>query len=386
MSSTTSPQIDPRIEKALRRSIELGEVGIAVAAYYRGKLIIDAAAGIADPETGRPADKQTLWSVFSVTKGVTAIACHIQAERGLVKLDAPISQYWPEFASHGKEKITVEQALSHRAGIPQMPDGVTPETMADWDWMVEKIADFTPVFPPGEANAYHILVWGWIVGEVVRRTDPKHRSFKAFVQEEICDPLDIKDFFLGVPDSELPRVATLLGGNSFPVKDVHNICPTAVHPGSNVHNTKVVRQAVSPGAGAITTASAAARIFAMVANGGELDGVRLLSKERVASFSKLREGAYEPDRVLEIPVWFGANGFWLGGEPNASDTHVGDHRDIVYSPGAGGQMAWADFRDRLAVVIFHNNMDTPMVMDPERTFDPIVKAVREVIKDIDSQS
>ncbi|KAK5944705.1 hypothetical protein PMZ80_001905 [Knufia obscura] len=386
MSTTKSSTSDPRIEKALARAIELGEVGIAVAAYYHGKLIVDAVAGIADADTGRRADERTLWAVFSVTKGVTAIAAHIQAERGLLKLDAPISQYWPEFASHGKESTTIEQALSHRAGIPQMPEGVTPELMADWDWIVKKIADFEPVFPPGSANAYHILVWGWIIGEVVRRTDPKHRPFQTFVQEEICDPLGITDFFLGVPDAELPRVAKLIGGNEFAMKESYNSCPKSVFPGSDVHNTKVVQQCVDPGAGGITTASAVAKIFAMVANGGELDGKRLLSKERVASFAKFRDGHDQPDKILTIPVWFGANGFWLGGEPTASDPLVGNHRDIVYSPGAGGSIAWADFRDGLAVAICHNNMDSVMVMTPERTFDPIVKAVREIVQEIDSQS
>jgi CubicO group peptidase (beta-lactamase class C family) len=122
-----------------------------------------------------------------------------------------------------------------------------------------------------------------------------------------------------------------------------------------------------------------ARIFALLAEGGALDGVRLLSPERVATFTRPRQGAHDPDRILTIPVWFGANGFWLGGEPAASDPLVGDHRDVVYSPGAGGSIAWADLRDRLAVAICHNNMDTPAVVSPERTFEPVVRAIREIV-------
>ncbi|PRX99752.1 serine hydrolase domain-containing protein [Allonocardiopsis opalescens] len=375
---TADVRTDPRVRAALDRAVELGETGIAVAAYHRGEPIADAVAGIADVASGRPVDERTLFPVFSVTKGVTAIAVHLQAERGLVDLRAPIARYWPEFAAHGKAAITVEQALSHRSGIPQMPDGVTPERLADWEWMTERIAGFTPIFEPGTASAYHVLVWGWVIGEVVRRTDPARRPFATFVAEEICAPLGVTDFHLGVPDADLPRVATLYGGNDFAIADEHNVSPRAVFPGSDVHNQHTMLQAVDPGAGAVATAGAVARIFALLAEGGELDGVRLLSRERVATFTRPRHGAHDPDEVLTIPVWFGANGFWLGGEPGASDPLVGGHRDIVYSPGAGGSLAWADLRGRLAVAICHNDMDTPAVTEPERTFDPIVRAIREI--------
>lgn len=375
---------DPRVRAALARSLELGEIGIGIAAYYKGRLIVNAAAGTADVAGERPAQPSTLWPVFSVTKGVTALAVHLQAERGFVELDAPVSRYWPEFAANGKADVTIEQCLSHRAGIPQMPAGVTPASMADWEWMVSRIAQFTPIFPPGTANAYHVLVWGWILGEVVRRTDPQKRGFGDFVRDEICRPLGITDLYLGVPDSELPRVATLKGGASFGLQDDHGVCPRAVYPEAAVHNTTIVQQCLDPGAGAITTAEAVARVFALIANRGELDGVRLLSPARVQSFNRFREGAHDPDTILPIPVWFGAAGFWLGGEPGASDPLVGDHRDIVVSPGAGGSVAWADFRDNIAVAICHNNMDSVQVVEPERTFVPLVKAIREIVEEIES--
>ncbi|MGO4755552.1 serine hydrolase domain-containing protein, partial [Streptomyces sp. 2MCAF27] len=350
---------------ALDRALELGETGIAVAAYHRGEPIVDAVAGLADAERGTPVDDRTLFPVFSVTKGVTATALHLQADRGLVDPQAPVGRYWPEFAAGGKDKITVEQALSHRAGIPQMPEGVTPELMADWDWMTSRIAEFTPVFEPGSTSAYHVLVWGWIIGEVVRRTDPARRPFDVFVAEEICGPLRVGDFHLGVSDKDLTRVTTLYGGNEFDIVDDHNVSPRAVFPGSDAHNQRTVQQAVDPGAGAIATADSVARIFAMLAEGGELGGVRLLSPERVATLTRPRNDPHAPDEILTIPVWFGANGFWLGGEPSASDPLVGDHREVIYSPGAGGSLAWADLRDRVAVAICHNNMDTAAIMNPE---------------------
>ena len=374
-------QIDPQdlIQKALDRSIELGEIGISVTAYHRGELVVDAFAGVMNSETKRPVDAETLFPVFSVTKGITALAVHIQVERGLVVLDAPVSRYWPEFAAHGKESITVEDVLSHRSGIPQMPAD-TPEQMADWGWMIARIAEQEPIFEPGKHNAYHVLVWGWLAGEIVRRTDPKRRPFNVFVQEEICQPLGVSDFHMGLAEHDLGRVATLYGGDSYGMVDHYNVNPPGVFPGSTVHNQREMQQAVDPGAGGIATSGSIARIFALIAEGGALDGVRLLEPERTVGLTRPRKGAHDPDRILPIPVWFGAAGFWLGGEPGASDPIVGDHRDIVYSPGAGGSIAWADIRDRIAVAICHNNMDTPPITDPERTFEPIVRAIRQIVK------
>lgn len=377
--------VDPRIAAALQTVLDRGETGVAVAAYYRGKLIVNAAAGYADVVEKRPVTSETLFPVFSVTKGITALAVHIQAERGRLSVEDPISKHWPEFAANGKADVTIEQALSHRAGIPQMPAGVTPELMADWSWMVREVANLTPIFPPGTANAYHVLVWGWILGEVVRRTDPKQRPFDVFVREEICDPLKVENLF-GVSDADLPRVATLYGGNEPFVEDKYHASPMSVFPGANVHNTKVVQQCVDPGAGAIGSAASVARIFALMAEHGELDGVRLLSPERVKGLTRFREGARDPERLLTIPVWFGAAGFWLGGEKGVSDPLVGDHREIIYSPGAGGSLAWADIRDRIAVSICHNNMDAGLTVDPEPIWAPIGRAIREVIADLNANS
>lgn len=369
---------DPRMRKALQAVLDRGQTGVSVAAYYRGELIIEATAEYADVQEKRPVDSRTIFSVFSVTKGITSLAVHMQADRGLLKLSDPIAKYWPEFGINGKETTTIGQALCHRAGIPQMPDGVTPELLADWDWMVKEVEKFTPKFPPGTANAYHVLVWGWILGEVVRRTDPKHRPFNVFVQEEICKPLGVTDLFLGVPDADLPRVATLYGGNEPFLDDIYNNSPMPVFPGASVHNLKVMRQAVDPGAGAIGNAPAIARVFAAIAEGGELDGVRILSSEYVKTLTQLREGARDPDKILPIPVWFGAAGFWLGGEVGASDPIVGDHREVIYSPGAGGSLVWADIRDRIAVSICHNNMDVGVSIDPEPIWAPIGRALREI--------
>src|SRR5262249_44855382 len=188
-------RVDPQevFKRAVDEAIAEGEVGLQFAVYKEGRLVVDVLGGVADKTTGRKVDKNTLFNVFSVTKGVTATALHIQAERGLVAYDAPIAKYWPEFAAHGKGKATVRDGLTHRTGIPSMPEGVTPEQMADYEFMVKAVANLKPIFEPGTTNAYHSYTWGWIIAEVVRRTDPKKREFRQFVIDEISKPLGIKD-------------------------------------------------------------------------------------------------------------------------------------------------------------------------------------------------
>ena len=147
-----------RVLDVLEAAVDSGhEIGIQVCAYLDGRQVIDAWSGLADPKAGRKVDGETLFNVFSVTKAVTATALHIQAERGLVDYDAPISAYWPEFAAHGKAAATVRHALTHRIGVPQMPQNVTPQMMCDWDAMARAIADLPPLFPVGEKTAYQSM-------------------------------------------------------------------------------------------------------------------------------------------------------------------------------------------------------------------------------------
>jgi len=163
---------------AVERSIrEGGEVGIQLAVYANSELVVDIWAGIADTTTGQPVKTDTLFPTFSVIKAVTATALHIQVARGFVDYDTPVARYWPEFAANGKEKLTVRHVLHHRSGVWQMPETVTPERMANYDWMVDQIARLSPMFEPGTRNGYQGLTFGWMIAEVVRRTDPKRRPF-----------------------------------------------------------------------------------------------------------------------------------------------------------------------------------------------------------------
>lgn len=366
------------VRAAIAAAIASGaETGLHVVAYHRGQKIIDLCAGLADPATGRAVDADTLFNVYSVTKAVTATALHIQAERGHVDYDAPIAAYWPEFAAHGKDGATVRHALTHRVGVPQMPEGVTPEMMCDWDAMTNAIADLPPLAPPGEKTLYQSMTFGWIVGEIVRRSDPARRDFRQYILDEICAPLGLTDLWLGIPDEAAPRVAIMTDRNGDdPPPPLATLFSQSMPPQvalvPSVFERPDVRRACIPGVGGIFNAADEARFWSMLAEGGSLDGVRLLSEERVASFSNSRDNGDEPDPVMfGIPIPISAGGYWLGGHRVTSPR-------AIWHPGAGGSIGWADPDNRLAVAICHNRMFNARTVEDDPIL-PITHAIMAAI-------
>ena len=381
MSSAESKleQIRPAVQAALNKAVTDGpEIGVQVAAYLHGELVADAWAGVADQSTGRSVSGDTLFNVYSVTKAVAATALHMQAYRGLIDYDAPVAKYWPEYAAHGKQKTTVRDVLTHRACVPQMPAGVTPETMCDWQWMCREIAELKPIAEPGSRTLYLSMTFGWLVGEMVRRTDPKGRSFGRFVREELALPLKAPDLWIGVPDSVVPRIARLR--NDSPTMPAEHLPPlyTASMPPQvdlvpEVFERQDVRRAEIAGVGGIFTARSEARFWAMLAQGGMLDGVRFVSKEQVASFATPRSNAGELDQVMfNITIPLGMGGFWLGGDhpPVACPAHP----QAICHPGAGNSIGWADLQTGLAVAICHNRMFNPLTVDA----DPLLPIARSL--------
>lgn len=371
------------VQKAIDQVIAAGrEIGVQVAAYKNGKLVVDAWGGLADPATGRKVDGDTLFNVYSVTKAVAATALHLQAERGLIDYDAPIVRYWPEYGAKGKARTTVRDALTHRACVPQMPAQVTPAMMCDWHAMVAAIADLEPLAEPGTKTLYLSMTFGWIVGELVRRTDPQQRSLGRYVREEIAAPLGIDDLWIGIPDAVEPRVAKQVDAMvPVPAEYLPPLflasMPEQVALTPVVFERPDVRRAEVAGVGGIFSARGEARFWAMLANGGELDGVRLLSRERVAGFSTPRANSEEPDPVMfGFPIPISSGGFWLGG-PNPPVCSARNPRAICH-PGQGGSIGWADPDLNLAVALCHNRLFNPTTVEEDAML-VVANAVREAL-------
>lgn len=372
----TRSDLIPLFGDAVRSAITGGgEAGLQVAVYSGDELVVDIWGGIADKVAGTVVGADTLFPTFSVIKAVTAVALHVQAARGLVDYDAPIARYWPEFAANGKERMTVRHVLHHRSGLWQMPPDVTPERMADYGWMCDSLARMAPMFEPGTRNGYQSYTFGWLIAEVVRRTDPKRREFRDFVAQEILDPLRIDDLWIGVPPSEHGRIARLINPPSRPLPpDAPRFKAIPLHVGTSeeVFGRSDVRQACIPGAGGFSTARAMARFFAMLANRGTLGGVRILPDDLVRTFTVPRPASEQIDDVQGIAVRIGA-GFWLAGnsQPENLGRLIGTNPNAFGHPGAGCSIGWADPDRKIAVAILHNRMCLP----PATSQDPIRAAV-----------
>jgi CubicO group peptidase (beta-lactamase class C family) len=343
---TVASSAHDRVRGVLASLVQDGpEIGLQVAAYLDGELVIDAWAGMADPAASTPVDGDTLFMLSSTTKGVTATCMHVCVEMHGLSYDMPIVEVWPEFGAHGKERATLRMALAHQTGVPQTPVGYTPEWLPDWDRMVRGIADLTPMFPPGERTAYHSLNYGHINGEILRRVDG--RPIGQFLQEEICRPLGIDGAYLGVPDSELDRVAVLTDAPPAPAEyDARMVGEPAGSQVAEVFNRRAVVQAAIPGSGGIFSARGLARHYAMLANWGELDGVRVLPEVRIRAGIELQ--SYETDEIYRIRARR-ALGYRLGSDtgPLASPAAFGH-------VGGGGSFAYADPARRLAIAFAKN--------------------------------
>jgi CubicO group peptidase (beta-lactamase class C family) len=372
---------DPALQRVLQTAIDRGERGVQVAAYLRDELIIDGWIGQADSR-GTAVTGSTLFPIFSVTKGLAATAIHLQAERGLLDYESPVAAYWPEFKANGKQDITVRQLLTHQSGLPQMPGGVTPERLQDWDWCVESIAALEPILPVG-SSAYASLSYGWLLGELVRRTDPGHRGFAQFTREDILEPLGINDFYVGMNGRQHERVAELVTTNTLrtdppPLREL--AMPPAVEPGV-LWNNPVLYDAVIPGAGGIANARSVARLFAMLAGKGTFGGRRILSEERVMACTEPRPNSGQLDPVLDQVPWIGVGGYWLGGPTPPAEPVIGSGVHTLASNGAGGSIAWADLDTGLAVAICHNRMFriSPPLPPDQHPFHEIGEYARSLV-------
>lgn len=183
------------------------EIGAACAVHLDGRLVVDIWAGMADPGADEPWREDTVAGVFSASKGVAAMCAAVLAQRGKVDLDRPVADYWPEFATGGKERVTVRTLLNHEAGLPAFDRLLTQDEIMARDPVVEALAEQTPFWEPGSTHGYHALTFGWLVGELVRRVDG--RRLGDFLAEEVAAPLGA-DVWIGFPAEEHGRLARLI--------------------------------------------------------------------------------------------------------------------------------------------------------------------------------
>jgi CubicO group peptidase (beta-lactamase class C family) len=378
---------EPVREAFAANFVRHGDVGAAVCVYRDGRPVVDLWSGFADPDGGRPWVRDTLQLVYSATKGATAAAAHLLAQRGALDLDAPVAEYWPEFAANGKAAIPVRWLLSHQAGVVALDDPVPLADALAWQPMVAALAAQHPAWPPGTAHGYHGRTFGWLVGEVIRRVSG--RTPGRFFADEIAAPLGL-DFFIGLPASERGRVSRMVykqpdfdlaaaPPESIPEQfrelvaamldpnSLYNRAFSVTDPAGIDFNSAEVQAAEIPASNGIGTARALARMYAALI--GEVDGVRLFTPETLATATK--EQAVGTDRVILVPTRFSL-GFALPTEvtPMIGPSSFGH-------PGRGGSLGFADPEHGIAFgyVMNHIIEDAPNDMRATSLVDAVRRSL-----------
>lgn len=364
--------------------LQRGERGAACTVYHCGQKVVDLWGGKRCHHSGARWAKQTLSLVFSVSKGMAAAAMAVAHSRRLFELDAPVANYWPEFAVGNKDQITVRQLLAHQAGLVSIDQKLSPKILADHDGMAKILARQKPLWLPGSKHGYHTLTLGWYQNELIRRVDPQGRTLGEFFQDEIADPLGV-EFYIGLPQSIRPdqlsttqgfrRLAVLANLNQLPWKMV---C-AGIWPWSAVSKSvkflrfddpatlgsPEYRELQIPSANGIGQARAVAKVYDALARGGKRLG---LTKE---TLRELVAPAVEPssgiqDAILKIDTNYG-----FGFSRPSSGFSFGADQQAFGCPGAGGSFGMADPAKQLSFAYLTKKMSFRIFNDPRE------RAVRE---------
>jgi len=346
-----------------------GDVGAAVAVTIDGKPAVDLWGGYADKARTRPWTRETLVNVYSATKGVTATCLNRLVDQGRVDLDAPVARYWPEFAQAGKERIPVRWLLSHRAGLPAIRKPLPSDALMRWDLMTAALAEQEPWWEPGTKHGYHALTFGHLVGEVVRRVTGK--SVGTYCREEIAGPLGI-DFHIGLDARDDNRCAEVIAAPSPAPGQPNPLGDAARNPESmtakavnnpagalklSTINSRTWRGAEIPAANGHTNARALSRFYGVLARGGELERVRILSAEQIERCRT--EESNGIDAVMSVPMRFG-----LGYRLTQPVAKYGPNQHAFGHTGAGGSLGFADPDAKLGFAYTMNQMGTQILLDP----------------------
>lgn len=333
------------------------ELGVRFSVVENGETVFDAWGGFADRERTRPFDDRTLTPVFSTTKAIAALLIARLVDAGKLAYAQPVAEVWPEFAANGKGTVTVEQVMSHQAGLPGFLEPMDPADWFDWDLICSKLAAMAPMWPPGTASGYHAITFGYLAGEIFRRVDG--RTMGTALREDIAAPLGL-DLFIGLPDAEFARVASLekpksaakFGLITDPIRAAFLTRWAA--PGGR--GGDAWRRAEIPSANGHATALSLAVLMGALADGGKIGERTILSPAGVGALAA--ERIHGRDLVLPYEVSWGA-GVMRNGEGGV----YGPNPNSFGHSGWGGSCAFADPERGIAMAYVMNKQDAELVGD-----------------------
>ena len=355
--TTIDGTCDPRFE-IVRQTFkenfdQLGDVGASVAATVDGQPVVDLWGGTcttdAGPDTAWQAD--TIINVWSCTKTMSFLVILMLADQGLLDLDAPVADVWPEFGAAGKQRIDTKHVMSHASGLPGGDVPATGDDLYDWEKMTSRLAAQEPWWQPGDRSGYHAITQGFLLGEIARRVTGV--SMGRWFADNVASPLGA-DFHIGTTAEHDARVAHvipppgILGSDVLREGSIPYRTFMSAPLGGSESSTIEWRRAELPACGGHGNARSIARIMAVLANRGELDGHRYLSEamcDRI--FEQQQHGR---DCVLMKPIRFGL-GFGL----RSDDVPLPNERSCYWG-GWGGSFVLVDMENRISFSYVMNEM------------------------------
>jgi len=350
------------VQRLFERRIADGtELGASVAVSVGGELVVDLWGGWADEGRSQVWAEDTIVNIYSVTKTMMAVTALFLADHGVIDFDAPVASYWPEFSQNGKGDIKVSHLMSHSAGLSGWREPMAPHDLYDWEKATAILGRQAPFWRAGTASGYHGITQGYLVGEVVRRATGQ--SLAEVFKREIAEPLGA-DMHLGLDARNDHRVAGLKqapaapAAGALPGELMINMMTNPrldIALGVEATRTREWRAAHIYAANGTGNARAIAKVHALMANGGEVNGKRLMSEAGCRKALELQvEGM---DLILAMPARFGM-GFGLPAEWLEAP-----HPDCLFWPGAGGALTVIDMKSRMSFGYAMNRMGAGMLVD-----------------------
>ena len=357
------------------------ELGAAFAVYHRGKKVVDLWGGHRDKKRIAPWQSDTVTTIFSSTKGISALTLALAHSRGLFEWDVPVAEYWPEFAQAGKQAVTVRQLLAHQAGLCAIDEPLDAEILGDLDRLAPILASQPPAWTPGSRHGYHAISLGWYQSELLRRVDPGRRSLGRYFREELAEPLGL-DLHIGLPGSfpdarigviQRTSLRSALGAigkrNAIPVRMVLALLnrksltarsmsnPRLTGPAA-FNTDRALRAVEIPSANGIADARSIAKLYGIFAAGGDEIGLRKQTLDDLMAAPVLPSEGTD-DLVLRAKIAYS-----LGFTRPSLEFDFASSMRAFGTPGAGGSFGFADPDARLGMGYIMNRMGSYLVDDP----------------------
>lgn len=364
VQGSCAPRFEPLRELFAGNLASGVDLGASLAVTVDGEFAVDLHGGWADAARSRPWAADTITLVFSTTKMMAALAALVLIDRGELELDAPVARYWPEFAAQGKSGVLVRHVLSHTSGVPGWEQRVTMEDLCDWDKSTALLAAQAPWWEPGTASGYQIRNHGHLIGELVRRVTGSRLG--GFFDREIAAPLKA-DFHMGLSQADYGRLASHLLPSEPPSVDLASLPPASI-PAKAILNpledpafrtTDTYRQADLGAMNGYGNARSVSRALGALANGGQFDGIRVLSPRTIDRIFETQSQGI--DRVLGIPLTWGV-GFALPSPPFDSFAPAGSR--VCFWGGYGGSMTIIDTDRRMTISFVMNKLAQGIIGGP----------------------